>query len=255
MGLRYSAYGTTNIGKVREHNEDAFYVSDKGGFFIVSDGMGGLAAGEVASRITKETISKILEESFATAKSVEALLKKAFLQANAAVRKALDESSRKKGMGCTCVVLAFRDNDFFIAYVGDSRIYLYRSGKLKQITRDHSYVEELFLRGLISEEEKKDHPYKNTITRYVGHADTLEVDISSGPVSNNDTFLLCSDGLSGEVDDSEIERILGAETEPEKQVNALVEKALENGGGDNITAIVVKVEKKSPGFFKKLLGW
>jgi protein phosphatase len=253
--VRYSAFGTTNVGKVRDHNEDSFYVSDKGGFFIVSDGMGGLAAGEIASKITRETIAEILNKSFEKAPSVEALLKKAFLQANAAVRKELAKRTEKKGMGCTCVVLAFRDNDFFVAYVGDSRIYMMRSGKLKQITRDHSYVEELFLRGLISEEEKKDHPYKNTITRYVGHADNLEVDISSGPVSNGDIFLLCSDGLTGEVEDKEIERVLKETPKPEEQVKILVEKALENGGGDNITAIVVKVEQKKPGFFTKLFNW
>lgn len=253
--MKYSAFGATNVGKVRDHNEDAFFVSDKGGYFIVSDGMGGLAAGEVASEIAKETIAGMLEKSFATAPSVEALLRDAFSAANAAIRKALLDMSDKKGMGCTCVVLAFRDNDFFIAYVGDSRIYLFRSGKLKQITRDHSYVEELFLRGLITEEEKKDHPYKNTITRFVGHSDSIEVDISSGPVSNGDIFLLCTDGLSGEVEDSEILQVLLGADEPEDQVKTLLERALNNGGGDNVTAVAVKVEKKKSGFFKKLFSW
>jgi protein phosphatase len=255
MLVRYSAFGATNVGKVRDHNEDAFYVSPEGGYFIVSDGMGGLAAGEIASAVTRETIIECFENSFASTDSVEKLMKEAFSKANEAVRKKLSETNAKKGMGCTCVVLAFRDNDFFVGYVGDSRIYLFRSGKLKQLTRDHSYVEELFLRGLITEEEKKDHPYKNSITRYVGHAEQIEVDISSGPVSNGDEFLLCSDGLTGEVEDKGIEDILKSKPEPEAQANALVEQALENGGGDNVTVVVVKVEKKSPGFFKKLFNW
>lgn len=253
--MRYTAFGTTNVGKVRDHNEDAFYVSPEAGYFVVSDGMGGLAAGEIASSITRETIVRIFEESFATTESVEKLIKESFSQANEAVRKELEARGSKKGMGCTCVVLAFRDNDFFVGYVGDSRIYLFRSGKLKQLTRDHSYVEELFLRGLITEEEKKDHPYKNSITRYVGHAEQIEVDISSGPVSNGDIFLLCSDGLTSEVEDKDLENILLSSPEPEVQVNALVEQALANGGGDNVTVVAVKVEKKKPGFFKKLFNW
>jgi len=253
--VRFSAFGATNVGKVRDHNEDAFFVSSEKGYFIVSDGMGGLSAGEIASAATRESIVKCFEESFTTASAIEPLMKESFARANRAVRQALAERSEKKGMGCTCVALAFKENDFYIGYVGDSRIYLFRSGKLKQLTRDHSYVEELFLRGLITEEEKKDHPYKNSITRYVGHADNIEVDISSGPVSNDDVFLLCSDGLTGEVEDSQIEKILQSSNEPETQVNSLIQQALENGGSDNITAIVVRVEKKRPGFFKKLFNW
>ncbi|MGM0598499.1 MAG: Stp1/IreP family PP2C-type Ser/Thr phosphatase [Candidatus Rifleibacteriota bacterium] len=254
--MQYSAYGTTNVGKVRDHNEDFYYVSKDSGFFIVSDGMGGLAAGEVASKITTETIAETLEKELVETKAVENLLRKAFEKANAAVQKELKKRNEKTGMGCTCVVLVFHENDFFIAYVGDSRIYLFRSGKLKQITRDHSYVEELYLRGLISEGEKKDHPYKNTITRYVGHSDKIKVDISSGPVSRNDLFILCSDGLTGEIEDSVIEKIL---SEPQDKLKSyadkLLDKALEHGGNDNITMVLIKVNKKKPGFFKTLLGW
>lgn len=253
--MQYSAFGATDIGKVRDHNEDAFFVSEKKGFFIVADGMGGLEAGEIASEITKETISLILNEKLEQAQSVEALIKEAFVKANLDVRKALTEKNAKKGMGCTCVVLVLKDNDFFVGYVGDSRIYLMRSRKLKQLSRDHSYVEELFVRGLISEDEKKDHPYKNSITRYVGHAEKIDVDISAGPISNKDTFLLCSDGLTGEVEDPDIEKILSESDSPENKVAKLINQALNNGGGDNVTAVVVTVDRKKPGFFKKLLGW
>ncbi len=253
--MRYSAFGKTHVGKVREHNEDAFYVSENKGFFIVSDGMGGLSSGEVASQITRDTISEILNKESNPGVPLEKVLREAFTQANRNVRKMLEQKPTSKGMGCTCVVLAFDENDFYIAYVGDSRIYLYRNKVLKQISRDHSYVEELFLRGLITAEEKKDHPYKSSITRYVGLADTIEVDITSGPVANNDVFVLCSDGLSGEVADESIAETLRVEEEPAAAVEKLIAKALDNGGGDNVSIIAVKVEKKKPGFFKKLFSW
>ncbi|HNX75671.1 MAG TPA: Stp1/IreP family PP2C-type Ser/Thr phosphatase [Candidatus Rifleibacterium sp.] len=253
--MRYSAFGKTHVGKVRDHNEDAFYVSENKGFFIVSDGMGGLASGEVASQITRDTITENLNREANPAEPFEKTLRDAFNLANRNVRKMLEERPTSKGMGCTCVVMAFQENDFYIAYVGDSRIYLYRNNLLKQISRDHSYVEELFLRGLITAEEKKDHPYKSSITRYVGLADTIEVDITSGPVANNDIFILCSDGLTGEVSDESIAETLHASETPEVAVEKLVQQALDNGGGDNISIIAVKVEKKKPGFFRKLFSW
>jgi protein phosphatase len=253
--VRYSAFGKTHVGKVRDHNEDSYYVSENGGFFIVSDGMGGLASGEVASQLTRDVISEFLGEPHDPAVPYEKILRDAFSRANHRVRCMLEEKPTSKGMGCTCVVLAFHDNDFYIAYVGDSRIYLYRNNVLKQISRDHSYVEELFLRGLITAEEKVDHPYKSSITRYIGLADNVEVDITSGPVANNDVFILCSDGLTGEVNDAVIAEILKANPEPGDCVEQLVQKALDNGGGDNISIIAVKVEKKKPGFFRKLFNW
>ena len=253
--MRYSAYGNTHVGKVRDHNEDSFFVSDEGGFFIVADGMGGLAAGEVASKIAKDTIAKALKKNGESVAPYDRVLRDAFEAANARVREALVENPSARGMGSTCVVLAFRDSDFYIAYVGDSRIYLFRNGHLKQITRDHSYVEELFLRGLISAEEKVDHPYKSSITRYIGHADKIEVDITSGPLANDDIFLLCSDGLSGEVADNIIEEVLKSSVEMKDGVEKLITLALEHGGNDNISVVAVKVEKKKPGFFKKLFNW
>ncbi len=253
--MRYSVFGATHVGKVRDHNEDAFFVSENGSFFLVSDGMGGLAAGEIASKITSDTVSEVLTKQLESSGSVEKVIRTAFLKANSEVRKAMNGISSSKGMGCTCVVLVFKENDFYIGYVGDSRIYLYRNGHLKQITRDHSYVEELFMRGLITAEEKKDHPYKSSITRYVGHADTIEVDISSGPVANDDIFILCSDGLSGEVEDEKIQHVCSENLPMEKNVEKLIDMALENGGGDNITVVAVKVEKKKPGFFRKLFSW
>lgn len=253
--MRYSAFGNTHVGKVRDHNEDSFFVSEADGFFLVSDGMGGLASGEVASQITRDVISEALSCHDNSGAPFDKILREAFVRANHKVRRALEEKPSSKGMGCTCVVLAFRDNDFYIGYVGDSRIYLFRNNCLKQITRDHSYVEELFMRGLITAEEKIDHPYKSSITRYIGHSDNIEVDITSGPVANNDVFVLCSDGLSGEVTDAEIEATLRNTPEPADCVEKLIQQALDGGGGDNISVVAVKVEKKKPGFFRKLFSW
>ena len=156
--MRYSFYGDTNVGKVRDHNEDAFLTSDTFVFGMVSDGMGGLAAGEVASQTTKESVLTTFENA-KPEDSLTHIVNEAITLANTNVRKVQREKPEANGMGCTCVLLAFRKNDYCIGYVGDSRIYRYRDNCLKQLTTDHSYVEELFRRGLIKEEGKANHYY------------------------------------------------------------------------------------------------
>lgn len=145
-------------------------------------------------------------------------------------------------MGCTCVLLAFRKKEYCIGYVGDSRIYRYRDNQLQQLTVDHSYVEELFQRGLISEEEKSTHPYKNSITRYVGHEDVIKVDVSSGPLKSGDRFILCSDGLHGEVTASQMAGVLRDNMNPKDCVQKLIQLALEHGGKDNVSVVIASVE-------------
>jgi len=252
--VEYKVFGRSDVGKVRSNNEDAFLTTDKEGFFLVADGMGGHKAGEVASSITRDVISSKLTEQSA-GDNIEALIREAFLAANEKVRVTASANTDQQGMGCTCVLLMLRDQNFFVAHVGDSRIYLFRKGQLKQVTRDHSYVEELFIRGLINEEEKKGHPYRNQITRYIGCSSKLEVDITSGPVWNGDVFLLCSDGLTEEVKDDKIEEIFSKNLEPDATANMLVEEALKNGGRDNVSVVIVQVTSKKTSFFKKLLGW
>lgn len=252
--MEYKVFGRSDIGKVRSNNEDAFLTTDKDGVFLVADGMGGHKAGEVASNITREVISSKLTQQDA-GDNVEALIREAFLAANEKVRATASANTDQQGMGCTCVLLMLREQNFFVAHVGDSRIYLFRKGQLKQVTRDHSYVEELFIRGLINEEEKKGHPYRNQITRYIGCSTKLEVDITSGPVWNGDVFLLCSDGLTEEVKDDKLEEIFAKNLDPDATANLLVEEALKNGGKDNISVVIVQVTSKKTSFFKKLLGW
>lgn len=252
--MEYKVFGRSDVGKVRSNNEDAFLTTNKEGFFLVADGMGGHKAGEVASSITRDVISSKLTEQSA-GDNIEALIREAFLTANEKVRATASANTDQQGMGCTCVLLMLRDQNFFVAHVGDSRIYLFRKGQLKQVTRDHSYVEELFIRGLINEEEKKGHPYRNQITRYIGCSSKLEVDITSGPVWNGDVFLLCSDGLTEEVKDDKLEEIFSKNLDPDATANMLVEEALKNGGKDNVSVVIVQVTSKKTSFFKKLLGW
>lgn len=252
--MEYKVYGKSDMGKVRTNNEDAFFTTEKEGIFLIADGMGGHKAGEVASAMAKDIISQKLSKISAT-ENIENALRDAFLEANNQVRDVAAANKDNEGMGCTCVVLILRDQNFFLAHVGDSRGYLYRKNSLKQITRDHSYVEELFIRGLISEEEKIDHPYKNQITRYIGCSQKLEVDITSGPIWNGDVFLLCTDGLSEEVVEESLQKIFDKNLEPQETVDNLILEALNHGGKDNTTAVVVKVISKKTSFFKKILGW
>ncbi len=240
--MRYSFYGDTNVGKVRDHNEDAFLTSDTFVFGMVSDGMGGLAAGEVASQTTKESVLTTFENA-KPEDSLTHIVNEAITLANTNVRKVQREKPEANGMGCTCVLLAFRKNDYCIGYVGDSRIYRYRDNTLKQLTTDHSYVEELFRRGLIKEEEKANHPYKNSITRYVGHEDKIEVDLSTGALKPGDRFILCSDGLHGEVTDEQMAAILRDNMNPQECIQKLIQAALDHGGKDNVSVVLGCVEK------------
>ncbi|MBF0545391.1 MAG: Stp1/IreP family PP2C-type Ser/Thr phosphatase [Candidatus Riflebacteria bacterium] len=252
--MEYKAYGKTDVGKVRTNNEDAFFVTDREGIFLVADGMGGHKAGEVASGMTRDIISSSLLATQGT-QNLENSIREAFLLANTKVRDKASEDTEFQGMGCTCVSLMLREQNFFLAHVGDSRIYLFRRGEFKQMTRDHSYVEELFIRGLISEQEKIGHPYKNQITRYIGCSQKLEVDITSGPVWNGDCFLLCTDGLTEMVLQNRIKELFSNGDDPQSIGDKLIEEALTNGGKDNITAVVVQVTSKKTSFFKKILGW
>jgi PPM family protein phosphatase len=248
------AFGQSDVGRKRQNNEDAFFVAEAEGVFMVGDGMGGHKAGEVASGITRDVLQQRLL-TLQDGSSIEEVIREAFLAANDKVRAEAETNEEQRGMGCTCAVLVIRGDSFYCAHVGDSRIYLFRKQELKQVTRDHSYVEELFIRGLITEEEKVDHPYRNQITRYIGCSQKLDVDITSGPIANGDLFLLCSDGLTEEISDPELQEILARQLEPEKTVAELIQKALDHGAHDNVTTIVARVVGKKTSFFKKILGW
>ena len=251
--LTLSAFGLTDVGRKRKHNEDAYLVDAERGLFVVADGMGGHAAGEVASRITVESIQEFIATSDDTtesswpfgygnrASSSGNRLTAAVERANEKVMRAVANRPELKGMGTTVVATLVDPERATLVHVGDSRAYLFRDGELRRLTDDHSWVQEQVNAGILSEDEAKSHPLKNVVTRALGGSPHVSVDLIEVPLRAGDRFLLCSDGLTGMVGDEEILGYLVTETAPEAAVRKLVDLANERGGVDNITSIVVDV--------------
>lgn len=231
-------YQATDIGLNRAMNEDA--VADLGHeTYVIADGMGGYAAGEVASRILVETVRNVLsvKDNFD-----ESDLQEAVFCANDAILRKVNEHPSYSGMGTTATI-CHRENDLiFWAHVGDSRLYLVRGQKLKQITKDHSLVSDLVDNGTITPDEARSHPKRNVITRAVGVATDLIVDTGRFPAVANDILLLCSDGLTSVLEDRVIYKVI-VETLPQENVaERLVKRALDAESHDNISAIVVRYD-------------
>lgn len=233
----------TDVGMIRSGNEDAYFAqaTQERGAFIVADGMGGHAAGEVASEMTVQIVSRELENLERLNGGSEQKVSEAIQRANRAVYERTIQESDKQGMGTTASVLLLLGAQYLIGQVGDSRVYLLRDGALRQITKDHSYVQEQVDAGLLTPEQARYHPYSNVITRCVGASDTVEPDTFTGDVLGGDVFLVASDGLTGMVDDRRIQQLLHARTTANRIVDALIAEANYRGGLDNITAIVVQV--------------
>lgn len=232
-------YLATDIGPRRELNEDI--VADLGHeTYVVADGMGGYAAGEVASRILAATIREALaaESSFD-----EAVLKQAILRANDAILQTVRENPRYSGMGTTATIFHREGGEIVWAHVGDSRLYLLRNQTLSQISRDHSLVSDLVANGSITQEEARSHPKRNVITRAVGVETELDVDTGAFSTADGDILLLCTDGLTSVVPDEEICSMILASPEGEDVAKRLVRRAIEVGSHDNISAIVVKFDE------------
>ncbi|HWH50950.1 MAG TPA: Stp1/IreP family PP2C-type Ser/Thr phosphatase [Gemmatimonadaceae bacterium] len=241
--LLYAA--RTDVGMIRSGNEDNYAVNattDRG-LFIVADGMGGHAAGEVASEMAVQIVELELQgaatelESQASAEKVSAALRKANRNIHDRTMTEVD----KQGMGTTASVLLVSPTGYLIGQVGDSRVYLLRDGALHQLTKDHSYVQEQVDAGFLTPEQARYHPYSNVITRCVGASPDVQPDIYRGEVRVGDLFLVASDGLTGMVDDRRLQALLMSRTEPERKVHLLIAEANGRGGLDNITAIVVQV--------------
>ena len=229
------AWGSrSDVGLVRGHNEDSFLVQAP--LFAVCDGMGGHAAGEVASSIA---VSTIAEKAPAGADDV--LLGVAVEAANTAVMLGAEHGVGKPGMGCTASCCLIEEGKMAIAHVGDSRIYLLRHGSLVRVTHDHSYVEELVDSGQITADEARTHPSRSIITRALGSDPDMYADHFSLEVSNGDRVILCSDGLSSMIADSEIEALAVSSATPQQAADNLVAAALTAGGLDNVTVVVVDV--------------
>jgi len=242
-------FGLSDIGKVRELNEDCFGIvgfvapSEDVGLAIVADGMGGHKAGEVASdetvRIVSEEFAPHLNNNLA-AKNISVLLAAAVQTANSAVQKMASENPERAGMGTTVVAAYVRGGTAYIANVGDSRAYVISNGEISQISIDHSLVEDLIADGLIARSEAREHPRKHVITRAIGSEPDILVDIFEYKCNAGDVLLLCTDGLTEMIDDNEILKIVNASDDVKSAVESLVSKANENGGTDNITVVGVE---------------
>ena len=251
-------WSKTDVGKVRDHNEDSVLADEHINLFVVADGMGGHAAGEIASSIAVQTVrdaivrerDALLEfergKSGTSRKDILRLLESSVQQACSAVHAEGIKDEGKRGMGTTVDALLVIGSRGFIAHVGDSRVYLYRQGLVHQLTEDHSLVNELIRRGKMTRQEIEKMQYKNAVTRAVGVYESVEVDVFDFDVLVGDRILLTTDGMHGYVEADELPKILRS-MEEEKLVEHLVDLALERGGHDNISVIMISVPEMKKG--------
>ena len=236
-------YAITDTGRIRAINEDSFYLPEgKERFCAVADGMGGHNAGEVASALAVRVFAgHMRSEEHITAMAMQTAVK----QANAEVFREAGLDEAMSGMGTTFTALAFEDGTAHIAHVGDSRAYLIRRGTIMRVTTDHTLVEEMVLKGLLTVREARVHPKRNIITRALGTGEHVEVDLIQLECRPGDVFFLCSDGLSNHVEECRILKIAGGHESWPDKLRELVGLALEDGGPDNITAMFAVCEEAS----------
>jgi PPM family protein phosphatase len=236
-------FGThSHQGRVRTSNEDSYAANAKHKIFVVADGMGGHAAGEIASQIAASTVEELVASRQYSDDPLEDTLRFAAQEANSRIYETQRRRAEFAGMGSTLTILSFRDGMYFIAHVGDSRAYLLREGVIEQLTRDHSLVWHLFESGVLRKDELSSHPQKNLITRSIGPHPQVEIDLERGEAREGDIYLLCSDGLTDVLSDEDIRNILSNPGKHTPQLGEeLVNAANRGGGPDNITVVVVKL--------------
>lgn len=242
-------FGLTDVGSIRENNEDTFgirQISEHTAAFVVADGMGGHLGGEEASSFAVDFVLKTIDEASVklnkySDKQIENLLKNTVIKVNKALFEKASDNSELAGMGTTLVICIVLKGKYYVANVGDSRLYIC-SSTLSQITKDHSYVTELVDMGAITKEQALTHPGKNVITRAVGTEEDITADIFKGKLNNDDIILICTDGLTNMVSEDVIADILSNGDDPQNMTDNLVRLAKENGGKDNITVVIVKSE-------------
>ncbi|MGH7700542.1 MAG: Stp1/IreP family PP2C-type Ser/Thr phosphatase [Gemmatimonadales bacterium] len=245
--VHITSAGRTDVGVIRSGNEDSYLMVPERGIFVVADGMGGHAAGEVASEMAVRLIARELGSLRGLGdEQVAELMRAAIRAANSAIFQRTLTEHDKRGMGTTVTALMLYEGRFLIGQVGDSRAYLQREGKLTQVTKDHSYVQEQVDAGYLTPEQARTHPYSNVITRCVGANADVMPDVYVGAAKANDLFLLASDGLTGMLEDYQMGEVLAGADMPQRMVDELIAGANRHGGLDNITAIVVRVDKVDP---------
>ncbi len=238
----------TDLGRVRENNEDKFdwfdpedeaVVANKGAFYAVCDGMGGHAAGQIASELALKTAIKTYYSD--PRREIESSLRRAVREANSLIYDAAQMIVERSGMGTTMTGLVIRADEAYFVQVGDSRGYFIRNGAIRQVTEDHSWVAEQVRRGALTEDEAQYSPFRNVITRSLGNLPNVEADIYAETLKPGDKIVLCSDGLTGNLSTKDILEIV-ADKSPSQAAMDLVDAANERGGTDNITALVVSVK-------------
>jgi serine/threonine protein phosphatase PrpC len=247
------AHGTTHKGSVRENNEDAYLYDAELGLVVVADGMGGHAAGEVASQIACEAVQDFITKSENNKKITWPLIYRrefsrewnrllgALSLANGRILKYAKDHQKYLGMGTTVVAALFKDEKITYAHVGDSRLYHLTNGTFSQLTEDHSWVQEQIKIGNLTPEQAEHHPLKNVVTRALGGAPQVYVDLAEKPFGEHDIYLFCTDGLTGGVSDAAIAHALKSNLTLSEKARELIEMALDAGGPDNITIFLVEV--------------
>lgn len=245
----------SDVGRVRDSNEDSVFTSEEAGVFVVADGMGGHAAGEVASAVASRIIGDSACRDCESVEALQVLLNDAFLEAGREIARQVEADPSRSGMGTTATALRVQpDGHFVIAHIGDSRAYLWRGGALRRVTHDHSWVQEQVDRGLITPEQAIGHPQSNIITRALGTDPRPTPDLFVGDCVDGDVFVLATDGLTDRVREDRLAGVLaalppkssgssgrGGAADLESAADALVREANENGGTDNITVLLVRV--------------
>ncbi|MBW1636041.1 MAG: serine/threonine-protein phosphatase [Deltaproteobacteria bacterium] len=238
-----TAWCSTDPGLIRSNNEDTCLINDKDGYYLVADGMGGAAAGEKASALFRETVDrKLSKELIPAARSIQELVRDCFHSANRKILSSAAEIPSDSGMGCTAELLVIHGSRFILGHVGDSRTYRMRDGRLQLLTTDHTIVQEQLTRNLISPQQAKKHPMRNLITRVVGSRKELKVDMVDGSILPGDLFLLCTDGLTDMVEETELPDTLSLNAPLEVRSSILIDQAKEGGGKDNITVALIEIE-------------
>lgn len=253
--MTVSSAVASHPGLRREDNEDAFCSRKDLGFYMVADGMGGHAAGEVASKLAVEVIEAFVNDTqnadanttwpfpYDTTLSLEGnRLKAAFRLANRRLGAAMEGNDQLRGMATTAAAVLLAKGSPVVAHVGDSRVYLWREGLLHQITQDHSWVSEQVRAGVLTEIDARRHPWRNVVTRALAGGDDPQVEVAEIDVKVGDRLLLCSDGLSGVVPPERLEEIVGQKATLQETCQALIDAANEAGGPDNITVAMLKVD-------------
>jgi protein phosphatase len=257
----------SDTGCVRDNNEDSFGLAPDISLFVLSDGMGGLAFGEVASRLSVDTVLGHCRDAVASpslplvGERVDGLseasnrLASAIRLANQAVHETARQNGAEGKMGATLVAVCFADQRMSLAQVGDSRAYRLRGDAFEQLTRDHSFVAEQMRQGRMTEQEAGSSALQSVLIRAIGIDPEVDVDVSEEPSMEGDTLLLCSDGLTRELSDAQIAAVLGESDDAQEAADRLVDLAKQAGGGDNVTAIVLRCAAKPVGAFARIGKW